>query len=121
MQYLWTILVMTTLIFTGEPSKVEWLCEETHDFGDILHQDEVTYTFEFKNVSGEPFVVDNVRTSCGCTVSDWGLEPILPDSIGQISVTYDAHDPGYFNKWIKVYFSGQRKAERRFIEGYVVP
>ncbi len=119
MQYFLTILLAGTLLLVGDVSKVEWLTAETHDFGDILHREPVEVSFEFKNISGEPIVIDNVRTSCGCTAADWGVAPILPDSVGLINIEFDAREPGYFHKWIKVYFSGQRKAERRFIEGFV--
>ena len=42
-------------------SKVEWLTEDTHDFGDIPQKKPVKYDFRFRNISGEPLVIDNVR------------------------------------------------------------
>lgn len=112
------ILILPTL-HTAADVKVEWLSETSHDFGDILHQQPVQYDFSFKNISNEPLTIDNVRTTCGCTVPNWKEAPILPDSTGIISVEYDARDEGYFKKRIKVYFQGQRKAEKLWIEGYV--
>ncbi|GJM34024.1 MAG: hypothetical protein DHS20C18_30250 [Saprospiraceae bacterium] len=120
MKFFLIAVLSSFLMLSADTTKVEWLTEETHDFGDILHHQMVSYQFEFKNTSGVPLVIDNVRTSCGCTVADWGVDPILPDSTGQIGIEYDARDLGYFRKWIKVYFSGQRKAEKRYIEGFVV-
>lgn len=100
-------------------SKVEWHSPTTHDFGDIIHRQPVSHNFSFKNKSDAPITIDNVRTTCGCTVPDWSEAPILPDSLGIISVEYDARDVGYFKKQIKVYFQGQRKAEKLSIEGFV--
>ena len=100
-------------------SVVHWSGPMTHDFGDLEFQKTVKHDFEFKNISGEPFVIDNVRTSCGCTAPDWSEAPILPDSTAKISIEFDARKQGYFRKWIRVYFSNQRKAERLYIEGYV--
>ena len=100
-------------------SKVEWLSEDTHDFGDIPQKKPARYDFRFRNISGEPLVIDNVRPSCGCTVPNWDAAAVAPDSIGAISIEYDARDLGYFNKKVKVYFHGQRKAEVLYIEGWV--
>lgn len=118
------ILLLTISILSfrqAEPtSKVEWLGATSHDFGDVKRHKPVTHDFRFRNISGRPLVVDNVRTSCGCTVPDWDKAAVPPDSTGIISVEYDARDPGYFLKKIKVYFHGQRRAEVLYIEGDVV-
>ena len=100
-------------------SKVEWLTENTHDFGDIPQKKPARYDFQFRNISGEPLIIDNVRTSCGCTVADWEAAAVPPDSLGAISIEYDARDLGYFYKKVKVYFHGQRKAEVLYVEGWV--
>lgn len=99
--------------------QVEWLAETTHDFGDIPHQKQARHIFTFRNISGEPLTIDNVRPSCGCTVPGWDNAAVPPDSIGTVSVEYDARDLGYFYKKIKVYFNGQRRAEVLYIEGWV--
>lgn len=100
-------------------TSVEWLDPMTHDFGDVVRNESVTTTFEFRNTGSEPLLIDNVRTSCGCTVPDWDKAVVPPNATGRISVEYDARDPGYFRKYIKVYFRGRRRAEKLFIEGYV--
>lgn len=109
---------LLSLLFVS-PSKVEWSGPLEHDFGDITHREPVEHDFAFKNISGEDLIIDNVRTSCGCTVPDWDETPIPADSIGHIKVQFDARDVGYFRKKIKVYFDGQRKAEKLYIEGFV--
>ena len=112
------LLLLLPILFTE--SVVSWQSSTTHDFGDIKHRQPVTHTFEFKNITDQPFVIDNVRTACGCTSPDWSEEPILPDSTAAITIEFDAHQAGYFYKWIKVYFSTQRKAEKLYVEGYVL-
>ncbi|MEM9823552.1 MAG: DUF1573 domain-containing protein [Bacteroidota bacterium] len=98
---------------------VEWITETEHDFGDLLHEDEQTFDFTFRNISDRAIVIDNVRPQCGCTAPNWDKTPIEPDSTGVISITYNAAKGGYFRKKIKVFFSGQRKAEKLYVEGYV--
>ncbi len=101
-------------------SKVKWLSPIEHDFGDIKLKVAASHSFEFVNISDGLLTVDNVRTSCGCTASDWEEEPTEAADSSAIKITYDAAKPGYFRKKIKVFFHGQRKAEVLYIEGFVV-
>lgn len=121
MKLILSALLINFLLLLGPPSKVEWLGPKTHDFGEITHNTEITHHFTFKNTSKTAFVIDNVRTSCGCTAADWQETPILPDSTARIEIIYDAHDLGYFRKYVKVFVSGQRKAEKLYLEGEVIP
>jgi len=125
-----SLLLLTFLaLFTGfegilspmeaPESVVEWQMDTTYDFGLLERKKPGTVSFPFKNVSGEPILIENVRTSCGCTASEWSIEPIAPDSLGQIDIVFDSVKPGYFYKKVKVFFSGQRKAEILWIEGEV--
>lgn len=98
---------------------VEWQTPMEHDFGTLQHNEPQTYDFIFTNITEDPILIDNVRTSCGCTASEWTLEPILPDSSSYIRIEYDAERKGYFRKKIAVFFSGQRKADKLWVEGVV--
>ncbi len=99
---------------------VDWINDTNHDFGEIPYGESVVYEFPFKNRGTEVLVIDNVRSSCGCTATEWSQEAIAPDSTGVIKVDYDAKDIGYFYKKIKVYFKGIRKPEKLTIEGDIV-
>ena len=104
---------------TASPTLIEWQGATEFDFGDISHQKPVTHQFTYKNISDHPLTIDNIRTTCGCTTPDWAETPTPIDSTGTILVEFDAREVGYFKKLIKVYFHGQRKAERLYIEGFV--
>ncbi len=97
----------------------EWTTGVHHDFGDIKQGQPVTFEFLYRNISDEPFIIDNVRTTCGCTAPEWSDLPTEPKGIQVISIVYDARKPGYFYKKIKVFFSSQRKGELLTIEGFV--
>ena len=107
------------LLFTNE-SKIEWLSPLEHDYGDLELGVPVDHHFKYVNNTGELLTIDNVRTSCGCTATDWVDEPILAGDTSSIKITYDSAKTGYFRKKIKVYFTGQRKAEILYIEGFVL-
>lgn len=104
---------------TGPPPVVAWLTPTEHDFGDLPANQPVFHEFRFRNVSPDTLFIDNVRTACGCTAPTWPDGPTPPDSTATIQVEYDARDNGYFRRYIKVYVSGQRRAEKLFITGYV--
>ena len=97
-----------------------WLDATTHDFGEIQEDEPAKFQFRFINVSDTPITIDNVRTSCGCTAPNWTETPIEPNDTSFIDIKYDAKKVGFFKKKIRVYFSGQKKAEKLYIEGEVV-
>lgn len=116
---LFLFLPILFLPWSSDPS-VSWLSPTEHDFGDIHFKEPAHHTFRFKNISGGPLVIDNIRPGCGCTAVNWEDEVIEPDSTGTIEASYDAHIKGYFRKSMKVYFHGQRKAEKLWLEGHVI-
>jgi Protein of unknown function (DUF1573) len=100
-------------------TKIEWTTPTNHDFGLIGKDVEVKHIFTFRNLSNAPLIIDNVRTDCSCTASDWDTEPIAPNAIGKITVEYDAKKKGYFKKRLTVWLHGQKQAEKLMIEGEV--
>ncbi len=107
------------LAATFAPSKMEWTTPTDHDFGLILRGVEAKHVFTFRNRSKTQLTVDNVRADCSCTASDWDIAPVAPDSMGQITITYDAHKKGYFKKRLTVWIHGQKQAEKLVIQGEV--
>ena len=113
-----TATLLALFLFTSgsatPAAAVEWIDLTTYDFGDILKGTPVEANFRFRNTGDEALIIDNVRPSCGCTTPDWPHVVIRgPTRIG-------AGTPGPFQKLIKVYFKGQRRAEKLYVEGYVV-
>ncbi len=69
--------------------KGEMRFEKTrHNFG-VFAQDTaiVTHEFVFTNVGKAPLIIHQANASCGCTVPEYTLEPIMPGEKGKISVT----------------------------------
>ncbi len=114
------ILFILTFFSETKESVIEWQCERSYDFGILLQKQPDTTYFSFKNIGSEPLVIDNVRTSCGCTATEWTDDVIEPDSSTTIAVEYNAYKLGYFRKKIKVFVSTQRKGEVLWVEGEVV-
>lgn len=70
-----------------------------HDFGEIVAGEKLTYAFKFTNSGGADLIISNVKVSCGCTVSEFPKEPIIPGGKGVIKLTLDSRGQnGYQNK-----------------------
>lgn len=73
------------------------------DLGTIPRGDAKTVKVSIKNTGNSPFIIFDIRASCGCTHIEYEKKPISPDSITSISITYNADDRGHFNKTVLVY------------------
>ncbi len=104
---------------TSDSPAFEWLTPTTHDFGDLTWNVPATYDFKFKNIGDEPLLIDNVRSVCSCTATEWTETPVPPGKEGYIRIVYDARKQGYFNKKVTVFFNHQKKGEKLFLEGFV--
>lgn len=117
------ILLYILLLFplaTNEPI-VEWLGPTDMKLGVLKYNEPAFIRFPFRNLSDQPLTIDNIRTGCGCTAPEWFEGAVAPGDTSSVLIEYDAQKQGYFRQWIRVYFHGQRKAERLWIEGEVVP
>lgn len=93
--------------------------KEKHDFGTIPYKKEATYSFELSNPGKTMLIINDVKTSCGCTVPEWSKEPIRPGKKGQIKIKYDAAYPGVFHKTVKVFYNGEGSPISLEIKGEV--
>ena len=79
---------------------------EKHDFGKVKVGTPVTYSFEIKNISDKPLVVETSWASCGCTTPEKIVDPILPGATAQLKVQYNAAAAAPFTKDVYVQFAG---------------
>lgn len=77
---------------------------KVHDFGAFKEESgKQVYSFEFMNKGTTPIIINQVRSSCGCTSPDWSKAPVAPGQKGYIKATFDPKNrPGPFNKSITV-------------------
>ncbi len=68
-----------------------------HDFGNVLEGVKVAYKFKFTNVGGSDLIINQVKTSCGCTVSRFPKTPIKPGESNFIELTFDSYRRKGFN------------------------
>ena len=73
-----------------------------HDYGDVSYNGDGKCEFRFTNTGNEPLLVLKPKSSCGCTVSTWPKDPILPGKSEVIEVTYRTNRVGKIDKTITV-------------------
>ena len=96
--------------------------EKSFDFGEITQGEKVEHVFEFENVGNEPLIISDVRTTCGCTASEWPREPLTPGQKAEIKVVFNsAGKNGMQNKVITVMSNAVNNPERVKIVTNVMP
>ncbi|MCB0376525.1 MAG: DUF1573 domain-containing protein, partial [Sinomicrobium sp.] len=63
--------------------------ETTFDFGQVHEGDIVKHTYNFVNTGKVPLLINDARSTCGCTVPTWPAEPIEPGKSGVINVEFN--------------------------------
>src|SRR4030042_2352139 len=101
-------------------SKIEF-DETNHNFGEIKYGGEASFDFKFSNKGKSPLILENVRSTCGCTVPEWTREPVNVSNSGSVRVIYDTHRVGAFSKTLIVYSNAANSPVRLFIKGRVLP
>lgn len=95
--------------------------DTNHDFGELKFGGDGSCEFIFTNTGKSPLILDNVKSTCGCTVPEWTREPVNASATGKIRVIYDTHRPGAFSKTLIVYSNASNSPVRLFIKGKVLP
>lgn len=93
---------------------------EKYDFGKIKQGEPVTYSFEIKNISDKPLVVENTWASCGCTTPEKIAEPIQPGATAKLKVQYNAAAVAPFTKDVNIKFAGVDEVKTIKITGEVL-
>jgi hypothetical protein len=117
------IALLTTLVGLEASAQAEIKFEkETHDFGVFNEGKPVVTTFVFENIGNEPLVINQVMTSCGCTVPNYTKSPIAPGKKGEIRITYDGKGKaaGPFKKGISVRTNATKPLTRIYIKGHMM-
>jgi len=73
--------------------------ERKHDFGFLTQGKKVEHVFRFKNNGDVHLIIDDIKTSCGCTAAVLSDKTIAPGSEGEILVRFDSR--GKFGRFVK--------------------
>lgn len=93
----------------------------SHNFGQVIFGQPAKFDFEFTNTGSDTLVINEVQSTCGCTIPQWPEDPIAPGEKGVISVSYDSQRSGDFEKGITVFSNADNSALLLVISGTVTP
>ena len=76
----------------------------SYDFGTIRKEDgTLTYRFIFVNTGDEPLLLEKVKSTCGCTTSNYTKDQVLPSAKGFVEIVFDpSNQSGEFSKIITI-------------------
>lgn len=119
------LIAIAIIVFAGlataqaqKVAKIEFK-SETIDYGEIMKGSDGLRVFEFTNVGDAPLVIEDVKSSCGCTVPKKPEEPIMPGKTGEIEVKYDTKRVGPIRKTVTVYSNAVEPTKALKIKGLV--
>lgn len=90
------------------------------DFGNILEGEQVSTEFVYTNVGDADIIISKIETSCGCTVPEYGKDPVKPGDRGSIRVRFDSNGKsGTQYKTIRIFSNSEEDIFELVITGEV--
>lgn len=75
--------------------------------------------FTLRNTGEKPLVINDIATSCGCTVAERDEKPINPGESTQVKVKVTPDNTGYFTKTITVFCNTRDSSIQLTVKGVV--
>ncbi len=80
------------------------LSRSQHDFGTVSEGKVVELNVDFKNIGKDELIVNDVKSSCGCTAALLSSKKLAPGQTGQIKIELDTSDRvGKFTRTVTLY------------------
>lgn len=94
-------IIISAATYAQTGPQIEFESDEI-DYGTVYKgEDDGIRTIKFTNTGDEPLIINNVKSSCGCTVPSKPKEAILPGKSDTIQVKYNMR-PGSIRKTITI-------------------
>ena len=88
----------------------------THNFGDLMQGETVSYTFKFKNEGKSDLLISSASSGCKCTNAKYPDKIVKPGAESYIEVTFDPTGVvGFQNKIVKVVTNAQPNVVNLYI------
>ena len=118
MKTVFTLLIIGLISLSSSAQEFKFE-KETINYGKINKGSEGERTFIFTNIGDKPLIIENVKSSCGCTIPKKPEAPIMPGEKGEIKVSYDTKRVGGFSKSITIYSNAKNARKVIRIKGIV--
>jgi hypothetical protein len=117
---LFAVCITTMSYAQNKAEDIAKFTTETVNLGKIQQNVAAVATFTVTNISKAPLIIESASPSCGCTVSDFTKEPIMPGKSGVITAKYDAAALNNFEKHVNVKFAGVNEIKSITFKGEVL-
>ena len=116
------LLCITTPVLAQQTSAQINFETTTIDYGTIENGSDGERVFSFTNTGNSELIIQNVQSSCGCTIPKKPEAPIGPGESSEIIVKYDTKRTGPFRKTITVTTNAEENSIVALkIKGTVLP
>lgn len=115
------LIVFVGLIgFTTQAQTAKISFEETTiDYGEIEKGSDGVRSFKLTNTGDAPLVIEDIKSTCGCTIPKKPTDPIMPGASDNIEVKYDTNRVGPIRRSISVYSNAEEPIVTLNIRGTV--
>lgn len=118
-----TLFILITFIFsslafaqTADKNAVFSFEEKAFDFGDVKEGQKVAHTFTYTNSGNDTLRIDNIVSSCGCTVVNAYQKIIAPGKSASITIEFNsAGKMGVINKTITILSNAKSEEPAEFL------
>lgn len=117
------LVLIALMVFVGFAAQAQAKIKfkmETIDYGQIAKGSDGVRVFEFTNTGNAPLVIEDVKSTCGCTVPKKPEGAIAPGASSSIQVKYDTNRVGPIRKTITVYSNADEPIKALKIKGEVL-
>lgn len=91
-----------------------------YDFGEVKEGEIVRHVFKFTNTGKVPLLINDAKSTCGCTVPQWPTELIEPGDDGEIVVEFNtAGKTGFQEKPVTITANTYPSTTRVYLRGFV--
>ncbi len=100
------LLLFTVVGLSAQAQTPKMTFKDTvqYDMGTFKQGEKAVHIFEFTNTGSANLKIDEVRTTCSCTASEWPKQSIAPGQKGSIKVTFDTNDKlGEYAKGVNIF------------------
>ena len=119
-----TLFILLTNIFssvafaqTTEKTAVFSFAEKAFDFGDVKEGAMVSHTFTYKNTGNDTLRIDNIVSSCGCTVVNSYQKTVAPGKSSSITIDFNsAGKMGVINKTVTILSNAKSEEPAEFLK-----
>ncbi|WP_301401674.1 DUF1573 domain-containing protein [Polaribacter huanghezhanensis] len=94
---------------------------DLNNFGEIKQDSKANYYFVYENIGAKNFIINDVKSSCGCTIPIWSKKELLPGNKDSILVSYNTSKPGYFSKEVLIFSNSVNSPSTLYVKGTVIP